>query len=110
MSKASRHPKSEIRKRRLPDSDQVEYFRLGYTSIFNAQSFQEQFLEFWHNLPSSFRDGDDDELPTQRHRASICNISLNNDEWKNNIVAVPGHDELRTDDLITSTPRTLIGQ
>ena len=35
----SRYPKTELRKRRLPDRDQIEYFRLGFTSIFNAKSF-----------------------------------------------------------------------
>ena len=107
----TRHPKSEIRKRRLPDRDQIEYFRLGYTSILKPQDFQEQFLEFWHNLPESYReDDDDDPFSIQRRKDALSELhdTFNEDEFKHDIHALPG--DLSTDDLINPPPHCLIRQ
>eukprot|EP01084_Bolivina_argentea_P177538 307001_1 len=104
----SRHPKSEIRKRRLPNRDQIEYFRMGHTSMFQVQNFQDQFLEFWHNLPPSYRDDDDDASIIQQDRAAFIeqHYALNEDEFKHNINSLP--DNLSTSDLIIPPPHTII--
>ena len=35
-----RRPKSSIRKRKLPDKEQIEYFRIGHSSIINGNEFR----------------------------------------------------------------------
>ena len=68
-------------------------------------------MEFWHNLPSGFRDDDDEDMISQHRKRAFTNYeqhyTLNEDEYKHNIKALNNY---KTDDLITPTPHCLIRQ
>jgi len=95
--------RSTINKRKLPDCDQISYFRLGFSSIFTAKSFAEQFSDFWHALPPQIRCEDEDETQNQCDEAQ--SYTLDEDEYKHAIRALP---HLPTADLIVAPPHCLI--
>jgi len=112
-SLSGRNPKSSIRKRKLPDREQIEYFRLGFSSLVNVQKFQDQFLDFWTGLPPAFREDDEDDLiPGTNSKTNAAQMeqyyALNEDDFKHHIEELPGH--LATTDLIVPPPHCLIRQ